>query len=182
VLCCLLGGVLAAAVARSARRSRGRPHNPLLGLLFGFGAGMLLVALTLSVLAPLGVVDVTGPLPPRIALLALPAVTALAASQAGGAGALLIRSATMGVTLAAIGGALLAEELHLHILTLHSAPGIVAGVAVHSQAVLLLIAGLAWRATLPPEGAREDLCGCEPAPAEADDVRAEVGRPDHRLG
>lgn len=152
MLCCLLGGALVAWVARSARRSDGRPVNPALGLLFGFGSGGLVVMLIVSLLVPLGVVDVTGPLALRIALLVVPAVAAVLATRAGAAGALLTRSGTMAVTVAAVFGALVAEELDLHLLTLHSAPGILAGLAVHLPGFLFLAGGLAWRARLPDEG------------------------------
>jgi hypothetical protein len=86
--------------------------------------------LIISLLAPLGVVDVTGPLAPRIALLVVPA--------------------------------LVAEELDLHILTLHSAPGILAGVVVHLPGFLFLAGGLAWRARLPDEGETDvgSAAGC----------------------
>ena len=163
MLCCLIGGVLVAALARSARRAQGRPYSPLLGLLFGFAGGMLVVGLTISVLVPLGVVDVTGSLPPRVGLLVAPAVVALAASRAGGAGALLTRSGTMAVMVAAIGGALVAEELDLHLWALHSAPGVLAGLAVHSQSFFFLIAGFRWRARLPEERPLGEPCACEPA-------------------
>lgn len=137
---------------------------------------MLIVGLTISVLVPLGVVDVTSSLPPRVALLVVPAAIALAASRAGGAGALLTRSGTMAVMAAAVGGALVAEELDLHLLTLHSAPGVMAGVAVHSQSFFLLIAGFAWRAKLPKEGGLEEgTCGSEP-PATASPAQEAIGR------
>lgn len=152
MLCCLIGGGLLALVARSARRRAGRPHNPLLTLLFGLGAGMLVEALIVSVLAPMGVVHVTGPLAARLALLAGPAVLAGVAAAAGGAGGLLTRPGATGVTVGAVAGALLAEQLDFHALTLHSAPGIVAGLAVHLPPFLFLAVGLAWRARLPDEG------------------------------
>ena len=151
MLCCVIGGGLVAWVARSARRSAGRPQNPLLTLLFGFGAGILVVELIVSLLTPLGVVDVTGPLAARIALLVVPATAAGIATQAGGAGALLTRSGTMAVTVAAVAGALAAEAADLHAFTLHSAPGVLAGVAVHLPGFFFLAGGLAWRAKLPVE-------------------------------
>ena len=151
MLCCLIGGGLVAWVARSARRSAGRPQSPLLSLLFGFGAGTLVVELIVSVLAPLGVVDVTGPLAARIALLVVPAAMAGVATQAGAAGSLLTRSGTMAVTVAAVAGALTAEAADLHAFTLHSAPGVLPGVAVHLPGLLFLVGGLAWRAKLPVE-------------------------------
>jgi hypothetical protein len=123
---------------------------------------MLLVALIVTVLLPLGVVDVTGPLPARIALLVVPAVIAVAASQAGAGGSLLIRSGTTSVMLGAIGGALAAEEADLHVFSLHSAPGILAGLAVHLPGFVFLVLGLAWRAKLPEEGPLEEACVCEP--------------------
>jgi hypothetical protein len=158
VLCCLIGGGLVAWLARSARRHAGRPVNPGLGLLLGFGLGALLEALIVNLLVPLGVVQVTGPLAARMALLVLPAVATGVAVPRGAAGALFGRSGTMAVTVAAVAGALAAEELDLHALTLHSAPGVPAGLTVHLPAFLFLAAGLAWRAKLPPG---------EPAPAIA---------------
>jgi hypothetical protein len=180
VLCCLIGGALVAWVARSARRSGGRPVNPLLTLLFGFGAGWLVVALIVSVLVPLGVVDVTGPLAARIALLAIPAVAAGVATRAGAAGALLNRSGTTLVMVATVAGALTAEELDLHGLTLHSAPGVVAGVAVHLPGFLFLVGGLAWRARLPEDGLPDEGAehACGPARGAEHHVRG-VRQPPH---
>src|SRR5258708_2807529 len=103
MLCCLIGGLLFAGLARTARRGRDRPHNPLIGLVFGLGGGMLLVALVITVLVPLGVVDVTGPLPARVALLVVPALLAVAASWAGAGGSLLTRSGSTLVMVSAIG-------------------------------------------------------------------------------
>lgn len=165
MICCLIGGALVAALARSVRRGQGRPHNPLLALVFGFGGGMLFVALIVTALVPLGVVDVTGPLPARIALLVVPAVIAVAASQAGAGGSLLTRSGTTAVTVGAIGGALVAEEGDLHAFFLHSAPGILAGLAVHLPGFLFLVLGLGWRAKLPEEGPLH-ACACEPPSGE----------------
>lgn len=174
MICCLIGGVLVAALARTARRGAGRPHSPLLGLAFGFGGGMLFVALIVTALVPLGVVDVTGPLPARIALLVVPAVIAVAASHAGAGGSLFTRLGTTTVMVAAIGGALVAEEADLHAFTLHSAPGVLAGLAVHFPGFLFLLLGLAWRAKLPEEGPLEE-CGCEPLSAERTSGQAGAG-------
>ena len=124
---------------------------------------MLLVALIVTALAPLGVVDVTGPLPARIVLLVVPAVIAVAASQAGAGGSLLTRSGTTSVMLGAIGGALAAEEADLHVFSLHSAPGVLAGLAVHLPGFVFLVVGLAWRANLSQEGPLEEACLCEPS-------------------
>ena len=167
MLCCLIGGGLLAWVARSARRSAGRPQNPLLNLLFGLCAGVLVVELIVSLLVPLGVVDVTGPLAARLALLVVPAVAAVVATSAGAAGALLTRSGTTAVTVAAVAGALAAEEMDLHAFTLHSAPGVLAGLAVHLSGFVFLAGGLAWRAKLPDEG--------------ESDVGGSTGCPEHRL-
>jgi hypothetical protein len=175
VICCLIGGALVAALARSARRGQGRPHNPLLALLFGFGGGMLFVALIVTALVPLGVVDVTGPLPARIALLVVPAVMAVAASQAGAGGSLLTRSGTTAVTVAGIGGALVAEEADLHAFFLHSAPGLLAGLAVHLPGFLFLVLGLGWRAKLPEEGPLEAARPCGPMGTEATSGQAGAG-------
>lgn len=152
MLCCLIGGGLLALVARSARWSAGRPQNPFVAMLFGLGAGMLVEALIVSLLAPMQVVRVTGPLAARLALLVGPAVVAGIAAAAGGAGGLLTRPGATAVTVGASAGALAAEEADLHAFTLHSAPGIVAGLAVHLPAFLFLAAGLVWRARLPDEG------------------------------
>jgi hypothetical protein len=157
VLCCLIGGGLLAWIARSARRSAGRPQSPLLSLLFGLGAGGLVVELIVSVLAPLRVVDVTGPLAGRLVLLVAPAVAAGAAASAGAAGSLLTRSGTMTVTVAAVAGALAAEELDLHGFRLHSAPGILAGLSVHLPGFLFLVVGLLWRAKLSDDEGESDV-------------------------
>ena len=175
MICCLIGAALVAALARSTHRGQARPHNPLLALLFGFGGGMLFVALVVTALVPLGVVDVTGPLPARIALLVVPAVIAVAASQAGAGGSLLTRSGTTAVTVAAIGGALAAEEADLHAFSLHSAPGILAGLAVHLPGFLFLVLGLGWRARLPEEGPWEGSCACEARSAAGTSGRAGAG-------
>jgi hypothetical protein len=165
VLCCLIGGGLVAWLARSARRNAGRSVSPALSLLFGFGAGAFVVGLIVSVLAPLGVIDVTGPLGGRVAMLVLPAVAAGLALSGGAAGSLLSRSGTMALTVAAVAGALVGEELDLHAFRLHSAPGVMAGVAVHLPGFLFLAAGLTWRAKLPPdEPLMEGECGCPPVP------------------
>jgi hypothetical protein len=136
---------------------------------------MLVVALIVTALAPLGVVDVTGPLPARIALLVLPAVIAVAASQAGAGGSLLTRSGTTVVMVAAIGGALTAEEADLHAFSLHSAPGVLAGLAVHLPGFLFLLIGLAWRAKLPEEGSLEERGGCESRSAQHTSGQAGAG-------
>jgi hypothetical protein len=122
-----------------------------------------LVALIVTALVPLGVVDVTGPLRARIAILIVPAVIATAASQAGAGGSLLTRSGTTSVMLGAIGGALAAEEADLHVFWLHTAPGILAGLAVHLPGFVFLLVGVAWRAKLPEEGPLEEACVCEPS-------------------
>jgi hypothetical protein len=182
VLCCLIGGGLLALVARSARRRAGRPHNPLVAVLFGLGAGMLVEALIVSLLAPMGVVHVTGPLAARLALLAGPAVVAGLGVSAGGAGGLLSRSGATAVTVGTVAGALAAEEADLHAFRLHSAPGIVAGLAVHLPAFLFLAAGLAWRVRLPDEGETD---AAESDAAESDAAKSDGGRPtrcsEHRV-
>jgi hypothetical protein len=162
VLCCLIGGGLLAWLARSARRHAGRPAHPLLSLLLGFGAGGLLMAVIVSLLVPLGVVHVTGPLAARLALLVGPALAAGAGTSAGAAGALLDPSGTAAVTVAAVGGVLAVEELDLHAFTLHSAPGVVAGLAVHLPGFVFLAVGLAWRAKLlaEPAPAADGGAGC----------------------
>src|SRR5207253_558005 len=92
------------------------------------------------------------PLAARLALQVVPAVAALVATSAGAAGALLTRSGTTAVTVAAVAGALAAEEMDLHAFTLHSVPGVLAGLAVHLPGFVFLAGGLAWRAKLPDEG------------------------------
>lgn len=149
MLCCLIGGGLVAWLARSARRHAGRPAGPRLSLLLGFGAGGLVVAVIISLLVPLGVVHVTGPLGARIAVLVVPALAAMAAVSQGAAGALLDQSGTMAATVAAVAGALATEEADLHAFRLHSAPGVLAGLAVHLPGFVLLAVGVAWRAQLP---------------------------------
>jgi hypothetical protein len=151
LLCCLIGGGLVAWLARSARHHAGRPVNPGLGLLLGFGAGGLVVALIINVLAPLAVVDVTGSLAARIVVLVVPGLAAGVAVSRGATGLLLARSGTVTVTAAAVAGALAVEELDLHVFSLHSAPGVLAGLAVHLPGFVFLAGGLAWRARLPDE-------------------------------
>jgi len=152
VLCCLIGGGLVAWLARSARRHAGRPGHPGLGLLFGFGAGGLVVALIVTVLAPLDVVRVTGPLAARAALLVGPALPAGVAVAGGATASLLSRAGTTAVMVAAAAGAVTVEEVDLHAFHLHSAPGVIAGAAVHLPVFLFLAVGLAWRAKLPADG------------------------------
>lgn len=130
-------------------------------MLFGLGASMLVVELIITVLVPLGVVHVTGPLAARVALLTIPAVIAVAAAQTGAAGCLMSRSGTTSVMVAAVAGALLAGEADLHLFELHSAPGILAGLATHLPGFLFLAGGLAWRAALPEEAAIGEECACD---------------------
>ena len=155
MFCCLIGGGLVAWLARSARRHAGQPVDPGLGLLLGFGVGALVVALIINLLVPLGVVDVTGPLAARIALLVVPAVAAGVAVSRGGAGSLLNRSGTTALTVAAVAGALAVEE--------RDAAQVVAGLAVHLPGFVFLAAGLAWRAKLPAEEPVPGGCDCPPA-------------------
>jgi hypothetical protein len=157
MLCCIVGGLLAAVLARSARRRR--PHGPLLALAFGLGSGALGVELVVTVLGPLGSVKTSAPLAVRLAFLIVPAVLAAAAGLAGAAGSLLVRPGVAAITAAAVAGAVLAEDLDLHVLGLHSAVGTVAAVAVHAPAFLFAAAGLRWRSTLPAAAA-DERCGC----------------------
>lgn len=125
---------------------------------------MLVVELIVTVLVPLGVVQATGPMLGRIAAVVIPGLVAVAAARAGAAGALLDRAGTAAVTFATVGGALVAEEIDLHLFTLYSAPGVLAGVAVHLPGFVFLAAGLVWRSKLPGEAAAA-ACACPTAPA-----------------
>lgn len=129
-------------------------------MLFGLGASMLVVEVIITVLVPLGVVEVTGPLAARVALLVIPAGIAVVAAQAGAAGSLTSRSGTTSVMVAAVAGALVAGEADLHLFELHSAPGILAGLATHLPGFVFLAGGLVLRATLPEEPTG-DWCGCD---------------------
>jgi hypothetical protein len=168
MLCCLVGGVLVAALARSARRRK--THSPLLALLFGFGAGALVVALATAILVPLGGADARGPLPARLALLIVPALVAVGTGAAGAAGSLLVRSGVMTVTTAAIAGGVAAEEIDLHLLHLHTASGVVPAIAIHAPAFVFLLAGLRWRSKLPSTTENpscDGRAGPEPAVVQA---------------
>jgi len=160
MLCCIVGGVLAALLARSARR-RG-PHSPLLALALGLGGGALGVELVVTMLAPLGAATASAPLAARLAFLVVPAVLAAGAGSAGAAGSLLTRPGVAAITAAAVAGAVLAEDLDLHVFGLHSTVGTVPAVAVHAPAFLFAAAGLRWRSKLPPAPAGEE-CGCDRA-------------------
>jgi len=159
MLCCLVGALLAAALGRSARRRR--VHNPLLALLFGFGAGALGVELLITALVPLGVIRVPGTLAARLALLLVPATLAIVAGLAGAGGSVVNRQGALAVTAAAAAGAVLVEDLDLHVQRLHSAGGFAAA-AVHAPAFLIVAAGWWWRSNLQEPGADPSLtCGRE---------------------
>jgi hypothetical protein len=159
VLCCLVGGLLAAALLGAARRRRA--HNPTLALAFGFGAGALVVELVTAALVPLGGVSAPGALWARLAVLVVPAVMAVAAGLAGAGGSLLVRQGVMTVATAAAAGALVAEVVDLHLVRLHANIGLAAGVAIHVPAFLFLAGGLRWRAKLSRASAAAPSCGCE---------------------
>jgi hypothetical protein len=161
MLCCIVGGLLVAALARSTRRRRG--HSPLLALAFGVGSGALAVELVLTTLGPLGSAKTSAPLAARLAFLVVPALLAAAAGVAGAAGSLLVRPGVATVTAAAVAGAVLAEDLDLHIVRLHTTVGTVAAVAVHAAALFFVAAGLRWRSKLPPVPAGE-ASGCHDRP------------------
>jgi hypothetical protein len=146
MLCCLIGGLLAAAMVRAARRRRA--HNPLLAVAFGFGAGALAVELVISALVPFGNVKAPGSLAARLLLLAAPAAIAVAAGLAGAAGSLLSRGGVMTVAAGAIAGAIAAEGFDLHVFGLHSDVGL-AVVALHAPAFLFFAGGLLLRSKLP---------------------------------
>jgi hypothetical protein len=156
MLCCLVGGLFAAALVRAARRRRA--HNPLLALAFGFGTGALVVELVISALVPFGSVKAPGSLAARLLLLVAPAVIAVAAGLAGAAGSLLSRGGVMTVATGAIAGAIAAEGFDLHVFRLHSDVGL-AVVAVHAPAFLFLVGGLLLRSKLPDAVAV--LASCE---------------------
>ncbi len=148
MLCCLVGGLLVAALARAARSQRA--HNPFLAVAFGFGAGALVVELIAAVLVPLGGAHAPGSLAGRLSVLIVPALVAAGAGLGGAAGSLLTRPGVMTVATSAVAGAVAAEELDLHLLRLHSAVGVVPAVAIHAPAFLFLLAGLRWRSNIAP--------------------------------
>jgi hypothetical protein len=159
MLCCLVGGLLVAALVRAARRRRA--HNPLLALAFGFGSGALVVELVMAVLVPLGSVQAPGSLAARLLMLILPAFLAGAAGLAGAAASLLSRGSVVNVAAAAVGGAIAAEVLDLHVLHLHSGLGLFAAVAIHAPAFLFLAGGLLLRSMLPDAVAVQLSCECD---------------------
>ena len=157
MLCCLVGGLLGAAMLRAARRRRA--HHPLLAIAFGFGGGALVVEFVMSALVPFGSLKAPGSLAGRLLLLTGPAVIAVAAGLAGAAGSLLSRAGVMTVAAGAVAGAIAAEVLSLHVFRLHSEVGPAAAVAVHAPAFLFLAGGLLLRSKLPDTVAA--LASCE---------------------
>ena len=158
MLCCLVGGLLAAALVKAARRRRA--HNPLLALAFGFGTGALVVELVMAALVPLGSVKAPGALAARLLLLLVPAFMAGGAGLAGAGGALLTRGGVMNVAAAAVGGAIAAEALDLHGFHLHSELGAVAAVTIHAPAFVFLAGGLLLRSKLPEALVPDLSCEC----------------------
>jgi hypothetical protein len=165
MLCCVVGGALVAALLRSSRRRRA--HSPVLALAFGLGAGALGVELIVTVLVPLGSAKAPGSLAARLSLLIVPAFVAGAAGLGGAAGSLLTRPGVTIVTAAALAGAVAVEDVDLHLLRLHSAPGVAAAVAVHAPAFLFVAGGLRWRSKLPASPFDGPLCGCDADEATA---------------
>jgi hypothetical protein len=161
MLCCLVGGLLAAALVRSARRRRA--HNPLLAIAFGFGGGALIVGFVISALVPFGNVRASGPLAARLLMLIIPALIAAAAGLTGAAGSLLSRTGVMTVAAGATAGAISAELLDLHVFRLHSDVGL-AVVAVHAPAFAFLAGGLLLRSKLPDAVVALASCEGETAP------------------
>ena len=161
MLCCLVGGLLAAALVRAARRRRA--HNPLLAIAFGFGGGALVVAFVISALVPFGDVKAPGSLAARLLMLIVPALVAVAAGLTGAAGSLLSRAGVMTVAAGATAGAITAEVLDLHVFHLHSDVGL-AVVAVHAPAFLFLAGALLFRSKLPEAVAALASCDGDAAP------------------
>ncbi len=144
MLCCLVGAALLAVLVRVARTGR-RRTGPLAGLLTavaGLAAGMFLLELMLSALALTGLVRATGPLPARLAVVAVPAVLAFVALAAGGGGQLGTRRDIALLALTAGGGALMGELLDLHLLRLHDPRGLVGNVTAHLAVVGIFGGGL----------------------------------------
>ena len=159
MLCCLVGGLLAAALVRAARRRRA--HNPLMALAFGFGTGALVVEIVTAVLVPLGSVNAPGALPARLAVLIVPALLAVGSGLAGAAGSLLDRLGVITVGTAAVAGAFTAETVDLHLFDLHTGVGVVAAVVIHAPAFLFLVGGLLLQSRLPDAVADGTSCDCE---------------------
>ena len=105
-----------------------------------------------------------GALTARLAILIAPAIVAVAAGLAGAAGSLLRRGGVMTVAASAIGGALTAEGLDLHVFHLHSEVGLLAAVAIHAPAFLFLAGGLLLHSRLPETVGELSSCDCEVEP------------------
>lgn len=142
MLCCLVGGVLVAALRKSARRGGTARHAPLLVVVFALATGMLAFELIVSILDPLGVVHSPGPLATRLAFVVVPGIVAVLAARLGAGPALLGQGAVFVAGLAASGGAFAAEALDLHVLELHAYSGLAAGVVVHAPALIFVAAGM----------------------------------------
>ena len=132
---------------------------------FGFGAGALLVEVVIAVLVPLGSVSAPGALPARLAMLIGPALVAVAAGLGGAAGSLVRRDGVMTVAAAALGGALAAEVLDLHVFHLHSEIGLLAVVVIHAPAFVFLAGGLLLHSKLPETVGELTSCDCEVEPS-----------------
>jgi hypothetical protein len=142
MLCCLVGGILVAAVARgAARNSNRRPSLPA-GLLLGATTGALSVEIFLATLVPLGLTGAPGSLLVRLALLVILAAVATIAVAAGGGTALRSARGTAFLGLAAGAGALVTEGVDLHLARLHVPAGTLEAVLVHLVPIGFLCAGL----------------------------------------
>lgn len=159
MLCCLLGGALLTALVRATRSRRPRRATPATVVVGGVAAGMFAVEGLISVLVPLGAIDASGPLPARAALLVVPALVAVAAATNGAGSALRDRRGATMLAFSAAVGALLIEEVDLHLAHLHTAQG-PAGWSVHLAIAVFVAAGVSLRLAGPQ--APVPACPCEP--------------------
>ncbi|MGH8991981.1 MAG: hypothetical protein ACRDZ7_10720 [Acidimicrobiia bacterium] len=145
MLCCLVGGVLVAAIARSAARNPHRRQSLPAALLLGAGAGILSVEVFLATLVPFGWADAPGSLLARLVLIVVSAAFAAFGVAAGGPSALLSARGTAFLGLAAGASALLTEGVDIHLLHLNDPAGTLSTLLVHLVPISFLCAGL-WRA------------------------------------
>ena len=177
MLCCLVGGVLVAAIARGAARNPNRRQSLPAAVLLGVGAGTLSVELFFATLVPLGLADAPGSLVVRLALLVIFAAVAAIGVAAGGGAALLSARGSAFLGLSAGAGALITEGIDIHVVGLHDPAGALGAVLVHLVPIGFLCAGLLRAARLAGvESAARCQCPqpcqcCGPKPPERADTR-----------
>ncbi|MGH9035145.1 MAG: hypothetical protein ACRD0O_05220 [Acidimicrobiia bacterium] len=158
MLCCLVGGVLVAAVARAAARNPNRRQSLPAALLQGAAAGTLSVELFLATLVPLGLADAPGALLVRLALLVVVGAVAAIGVAGGGGAALLSARGSAFLGLAAGAGALVTEGVDIHLVHLHQPAGTLVAVLVHLVPIGFLCAGLLRAGRLA--GVEQPACHC----------------------